>query len=113
VGVLRQISRLATTLRSPDVPSHEPVDRGSAEQRRLTLEPSTQRRLEVELKDKRDFIVRLDTDTEDMARRISNQVRVMMDRNNQDLLQNIERDLARSLDQVNRKMDDHVASHQN
>jgi len=79
----------------------------------LTLEPSTQRRLEVELKDKRDFIVRLDTDTEDMARRISNQVRVMMDRNNQDLLQNIERDLARSLDQVNRKMDDHVASHQN
>ena len=79
----------------------------------MTLEPSTQRRLEVELKDKRDFIVRLDTDTEDMARRISNQVRVMMDRNNQDLLQNIERDLARSLDQVNRKMDDHVASHQN
>jgi len=79
----------------------------------LTLEPSTQRRLEVELKDKRDFIVRLDTDTEDMARRISNQVRVMMDRNNQDLLQNIERDLARSLDQVNRKMDDHIASHQN
>ena len=110
---VRAISRFGAYQRADAAHYDETFGRGSAEQRRLTLERTTQRRLEIELKDKRDFIVKLDTNTEETARRISNQVRVMMDRNNQDLLKNVERDLARSLDQVNRKVDDHIASHQN
>ena len=85
---------------------------GSAAHRQVALAKGIQQKLELQLRDQREISVKLETDLNEVIRVAGNEIRVLLERNAKEVAEGIKKDTTTALEELDKKLNGHLASHQ-